>query len=87
MPSDRGCREAPRLRKHINARLAQAAFNHQRAVSLLRELLDEEDASADALFLLRIYNDLENCCKATSDYEGAYRAAIAKNELAQRFHL
>ena len=78
---------APRLRKHINARLAQAAFNHQRAVSLLRELLDEEDASADALFLLRIYNDLENCCKATSDYEGAYRAAIAKNELAQRFHL
>lgn len=78
---------APRLRKHINARLAQSAYNYQRTVSLLRELLEDEDPSADAVFLLRIYNDLENCCKSISDYEGAYRAAVAKGELAQRFHL
>jgi transcriptional regulator with XRE-family HTH domain len=78
---------APRFRKHINARLAQAAYNYQRTITLLRELLEEENASADAIFLLRIYNDLENCCKSISDYEGAYRAAIAKGELVQRFHL
>lgn len=78
---------APRLRKHIHARLAQAAYNYERTVTLLKELLEEKDPSTDAIFLLRIYNDLENCCKAMSDYEGAYRAAVAKGELVQRFHL
>lgn len=77
----------PRYRKHINARLAQAAYNHERAAALLREVLEEVSSSADALFMLRIYNDLENCCKAVSDYEGAYRAAIAKNHLTEQFHL
>ena len=77
----------PRYRKHINARLAQAAYNYQRAAALLREVLEEAVYDADALFLIRIYNDLESCAKSMSDFEGAYRAAIAKNELSARFHL
>ncbi|MBQ7354294.1 MAG: helix-turn-helix transcriptional regulator [Clostridia bacterium] len=78
---------SPRYRKHINARLAQAAYNHQRAASLLREVLEESASNADARFLLRLYADLENCAKAVSDYEGAYHAAVAKNELIAKFHL
>lgn len=77
----------PRYRKHINAQLAQAAYNYQRAASLLREVLEESSPDADTLFLLRIYNDLENCSKSMSDFEGAYRAAVAKGELTDRFHL
>ncbi len=29
-------------------------------------------------FLYAVYNDLERYCKATEDYEGAYRCAVAK---------
>lgn len=78
---------SPLYRKHINARLAQAAYNYQRAAALLREVLEEATPEADALFLLRIYTDLENCSKSMSDYEGAYRAAVAKSELTDRFRL
>lgn len=76
----------PLYRKHINARLADAAYNYQRAATLLREILEEANPTADALFLLRIYNELESCCKAMSDYEGAYRAAVAKAEITEKFH-
>lgn len=76
----------PLYRKHINARLADAAYNHQRAATLLREILEEANHTADALFILRLYNELEICCKAMSDYEGAYRAAVAKAEITENFH-
>ena len=76
----------PLYRKHINARLADAVYNYQRAVTLLREIIAEATSTENALFLLRIYNELESCCKAMSDYEGAYRAAVAKAELTDRFH-
>ncbi len=76
----------PRYRKHLNARFAQAAFNYPRAASLLWEIVEEDGPRADALFCLRVYGDLENSCKAMSDYEGAYRAANAKNQLTTDFH-
>lgn len=76
----------PLYRKHINARLADAAFNYQRSAALLREIIEEATHTADAIFILRIYNELENCCKAMSDYEGAYRAAIAKAQITEHFH-
>lgn len=76
----------PFYRKHINARLADAAYNYQRAVTLLQEIIEEAKESADALYIFRIYGELENCCKAMSDYEGAYKAAIAKAEIMERFH-
>ncbi len=76
----------PRYRKHINARLAQSAYNYQRAATLLQEILEDAGTDADAPFLLRIYTDLENCSKTMGDFEGAYRAAVAKGELATRFH-
>ena len=76
----------PLYRKHINARLADAVYNYQRAVLLLREIIEEAASTADTLFILRIYNELEGCCKAMSDYEGAYRAAVAKAELSENLH-
>ena len=76
----------PLYRKHINACLAGSVYNYQRAVTLLREIIEEAINSADALFVLRIYNELEGCCKAMSDYEGAYRAAVAKAEIMENFH-
>lgn len=78
---------APRFRKHIHAKLAQAAYNHQRAATLLQELLEESLYDTDVQFLLRLYADLENCAKTISDYEGAYRAAVARSELIAKFHL
>ncbi len=77
----------PRFRKHINAELAQAAYNPERAAALLQEVLEESLPDADVQFLLRLYSDLENCAKAASDYECAYRAAVAKSELIAKFHL
>ena len=76
----------PLYRKHINARLADAVYNYQRAASLLREIIEEASHSADALFIWRIYNELEDCCKAMSDFEGAYKAAVAKSEITEHFH-
>ncbi len=76
----------PRYRKHVNARLAQAAYNHQRAAALLREVIEETSPKTEALFLLKVYTDLENCSKAMSDYESAYQAAVAKSQLTERFH-
>lgn len=75
-----------RYRKHIHARLAAAAYNFQRACSLLRELTEEDTADCPPFLLYKMYEDLENACKSISDYEGAYRAAIAKSHLTEQFH-
>ena len=76
----------PLYRKHINARLADVAYNYQRAASLLREIIEEATHNADALFIWRIYNELEDCCKSMSDFEGAYHAAVAKADITKHFH-
>lgn len=76
----------PHYRKHIHARLAASAYNFQRACNLLKELVEEDPDSCPPFFLFEIYGELENCCKSISDYEGAYRAAIAKSHLAEQFH-
>lgn len=73
-------------RKHIHARLAAAAYNFQRARTLLNELVEEDASDCPAFFLYKIYEDLETACKSISDYEGAYRAAIAKSHLTEQFH-
>ncbi len=75
-----------RFRKHVHARLAAAAYNFQRACSLLSELVEEAAADCPPFFLYKIYEDLENCCKSISDYEGAYRCAVAKAHLNEQFH-
>lgn len=75
-----------RFRKHIHARLAASAYNFQRACTLLGELVDEDASDPNPFFLYKIYEDLESACRSISDYEGAYRAAIAKSHLAEQFH-
>lgn len=69
---------------HINARLSIAAQNYKRAISLLGEivsLFDEKEA--DFALRLTVVHDLENACKAISDYEGAYKCAIMREGLLQ----
>lgn len=75
-----------RYRKHIHARLAAAAYNFQRACVLLKELVEEDPDNCPPFFLYKIYEDLESACKSISDYEGAYRSAIAKARLSEQFH-
>lgn len=65
------------LRSHFNARLAASLLNYQRAKELLQQIIrSKEDLPFP--FLYSVYNDLERYCKATEDYEGAYRCAVAK---------
>lgn len=75
-----------RYRKHIHARLAAAAYNFQRACTLLKELIEDDADDCPPFFLYKLCEDLENACKSISDYEGAYRAAIAKAHLSEQFH-
>ena len=71
----------PLFRMHINAKLSIASLNHARAKELLIEALDGTYGDPDPMLKFRLLNDLENVCKALSDYETAYNASIQKNEL------
>ena len=67
------------FRLHINARLAFARFNYQRSKELLLEILEKAPKDTSDPFFLFIYVDLEEVCKALSDFEGAYRASDMRN--------
>ena len=68
-------------RMHINARLSASALNFERARELLLGALNGEDESPDPILKYRLLGDLEQVCKALSDYETAYNASIQKGEL------
>ena len=66
---------------HINARLSSVALNFERAKELLLGALDGTNGHPDPLLRYRLLSDLEQVCKALSDYETAYNASIQKGEL------
>jgi transcriptional regulator with XRE-family HTH domain len=66
-------------RLHINAKLAAARFNLDRAKALLLSVVEREDEFS-APFLFDVYEDLERYCKSLEDYETAYRCAIVKEK-------
>lgn len=68
-------------RMHINARLSASALNFERAKELLLGALNGEEESPDPILKYRLLGDLEQVCKALSDYETAYNASIQKGEL------
>ena len=68
-------------RMHINARLSASALNFERARELLLGALNGEDERPDPILKYRLLGDLEQVCKALSDYETAYNASIQKGEL------
>ena len=68
-------------RMHINARLSSVALNFERAKELLLGALDGTNGHPDPLLRYRLLSDLEQVCKALSDYETAYNASIQKGEL------
>lgn len=68
-------------RMHINARLSASALNFERARELLLGALNGEDERPDPILRYRLLGDLEQVCKALSDYETAYNASIQKGEL------
>ena len=70
--------ESAFFRRHINARLSMAGFNYSRAKELLTEILNEQEEGKEPPFADMILRDLEFCCKATGDYEGAYRCAARR---------
>ena len=71
-------------RKHINARLSIASGNYSRARDLLFEILDKGEDAADVSFIFRVCSDLERCCKAIGDYEGAYKCVLAKSDILSK---
>jgi len=80
--------ENPYYRKHINALLSAASINYERAVELLFEMVEDFDnLPVSAVFQYTVYSDLEECCKALFDYEGAYNCAIKRGELQTKFYL
>ena len=70
--------ESAFLRRHINARLSMAGYNYSRAKELLTEILNEQEEGKEPPFAEIILRDLEFCCKATGDYEGAYLCAAKR---------
>ena len=68
-------------RMHINAKLSVSALNFERARELLLSALSGEDERPDPILKYRLLGDLEQVCKALSDYENAYNASIQKGEL------
>lgn len=68
-------------RMHINARLSSCALNFERARELLLGALNGENGQPDPILKYRLLCDLEQACKALSDYETAYNASVQKSEL------
>ena len=68
-------------RMHINARLSICALNFERAKELLLGALDGENGEPDPILKYRLLSDLEQVCKALSDYENAYNASVQKSEM------
>lgn len=66
-------------RSHFNALLAAQLYNYDRAKELLWSIVNSDQFSFSP-FLYRVYDDLERYCKATEDYEGAYKCAVAKQK-------
>lgn len=70
----------PFFRSHFNARIAASMNNYDRAKTLIKEVVDDP-SGIPFPFVYKAYDDLERYCKATDDYEGAYRCTLEK----QRF--
>ena len=70
-------------RSHFNARIAASLNNYQRAKELLWSVVNSSEA-VPSPFLYGVYEDLERYCKATDDYEGAYRCAVARQDMKNR---
>ena len=66
-------------RSHISARLSAAVNNYLRAKELLWQIVTAKERLPYP-FLFSVYCDLERYCKATEDYEGAYRCAVEKQK-------
>ncbi len=76
----------PLYRTHISAKLSESAGNYERAVELLRNLIDRfDDESASVAFRLRVYADMEVLCRNHGDYKGAYEAGQSKQQCLERF--
>ena len=67
-------------RTHFNARIAASLHNYDRAKELLMTIVTADQVSRP--FLFRVYDDLERYCKASDDYEGAYKCLVSKQKYA-----
>jgi len=74
------------FRKHINARLSMLTRNNSRAASLLDELYEEiKESECDPIFAINVLTDRETVAGLLGDYEAAYHALLAKNDLLDAF--
>ncbi len=76
----------PLYKEHLSAHKALGNRDYRRALPLLQELENRRvEEGMGALLLFRIYTDLEQCYRETSDFEAAYRYAGKRISLLAAF--
>ncbi len=76
----------PLYKEHLSAHRALTARDYRKALPLLQELESRRvKENMGALLLFRIYTDLEQCYRETSDFEAAYRYAGKRISLLAAF--
>ena len=68
--------------EHIKARLEMLDGNYLDARERLKILINSNDVECRAI-LYDIFKDLEECCRETDDYRGAYEYSVGKIELLE----
>lgn len=72
--------------EHLRARQALHKRDFRTALPILQKLEEKRtEASMGAVLLFRIYSDLEQCYRDTSDYEAAYRYAGKRISMLSAF--
>ena len=69
--------------EHIKARLEMKDGNYSDARERLKILINSGNVECRTI-LYDIFNDLEECCRETDDYRGAYEYSVGKVELLER---
>lgn len=69
--------------EHIKARIEMQDGNYSDARERLKILINSGKVECRAI-LYDIFKDLEECCRETDDYRGAYEYSVGKVELLER---
>ncbi len=69
--------------EHIKARLEMIDGNYLDARERLKILINSGNIECHAI-LCDVFKDLEECCRETDDYKGAYEYSVGKVELLER---
>lgn len=67
---------------HIKALFEMSKGNYQSACSILKTIINSDDADCRVI-MYDIFKNLEACCREIGDYKGAYEYSVGKVELLE----